>query len=346
MTLPETMQALQLSKVGHLDLVRIPVPRPNPDELLIKTAATTICTSDLIDMKENPFDIPLPRVLGHEAAGDVVAVGDDARGFSLGRKVTAHPVIPCGFCVNCERGLGHLCTDMGHLGIDRDGTFAEFFCIRADRARPVPKGMDMAVAGLIEPVAVCLESISRARVAEGETILIAGDGPFGIMTARLAIERQPKKIILIGLHGFRLRHVPEAVCIHPERTPDVLKAVMDETGCVGVDAAFLCASVQELQDLCVASLRARGRLSVFSPIGSPTTVDMFRVHVKELDILGACNDEDRQDEALMHLANPELGLDTIVTHRIDFSQWEEAFRLASTCKDEALKVAMVFGETS
>ena len=86
-------------------------------------------------------------------------------------------------------------------------------------------------------------------------------------------------------------------------------------------------------------------MSVFSPIGGRPTVDLLRVLVKELEIVGVCNDEDYLDEALGHLADPQLRLDTLVTHRIAFSQWERAFELATCGKDEALKVALVFGET-
>jgi len=81
------------------------MPEPQADEALIQTAATTVGTSDLNDMTENVFGIKLPRVLGHEAAGAVAAVGDEVRGVQIGQRVTAHPVISCGRCESCKRGL-------------------------------------------------------------------------------------------------------------------------------------------------------------------------------------------------------------------------------------------------
>jgi threonine dehydrogenase-like Zn-dependent dehydrogenase len=339
-----TMRALQLREIGRLEEVELPVPAPKPDEILIRTLATTICTSDLTDISHNPFGTRLPKVLGHEGAGVVAGVGEEVVGFEIGERVTAHPVIPCGQCDSCLRGLGHLCDQMGHLGGDRDGTFAEHFCIPANRARHIPDGVEVAVAALMEPVAVCLQAVRRARVSEGDVVLVLGDGPFGIMIARLALRYRPAKLILVGHHDFRLSQVPEAAAINHRRTRDAAAAVRQASGGKGVDAAILAAPSAEGVDLCLQSLRARGRLALFSGVVHPAPVDLFRVHVKELEILGSCNDEDYLDEALACLSDPDLKLGPIITHRLPFAEWRRAIALASEGKDEALKVAITFGE--
>ena len=105
MNTAHSMRALQLQAVGRLKEVRVSVPHPGPNELLVRTCAATICTSDLNDIARNPFEIQLPRVLGHEGAGMVAAVGKEVTGFCVGDRVTAHPVIPCRACENCRRGL-------------------------------------------------------------------------------------------------------------------------------------------------------------------------------------------------------------------------------------------------
>lgn len=344
MNIPTQMRALQLREIGRLDEILLPVPAPAPDELLIRTLATTICTSDLNDMRENPFQMPLPRVLGHEGAGIVVGVGDAVSEYQVGERVTAHPVIPCLQCPSCRRGLMHLCEQMGHLALDRDGTFAEYFCHPARRVRRVPAGMELAVAALMEPVAVCLEALARARVAAGETVLVVGDGPFGVIIARLAFHFHPRAVILVGRHDFRLAQVPGAICLHERRTANLSEAIREAAGGQGVDAAILAVGTAQAVDLCLQSLRPRGRLAIFSAITHPAPVDLFRVHVKELELLGACNDEEALDEALACLADPQLRMDGIITHRLPFDRWEEAIALAARGKDEALKVAITFKE--
>ena len=341
MNLPKTMQALQLRRLGGLDQVELPTPSPGPGEILVRTEAAVICTSDLNDMNYNPFGTELPRVLGHEGAGRVAALGDGAAGFEVGERVTAHPVIPCGDCDSCRRGLGHLCERMGHLGCDRDGTFAEYFCIRADRARRVPEGMDSAVAALMEPVAVCLQALERARVSAGDNVLVVGDGPFGVIIARLALGLRPGRVIFVGHHPSRLSLVPGAVRIDSRGTPDVAAAVRQASGGRGCDAAVLAVGREDAVDLCIQGLRARGRLVVFSAIAEPARVDLFRVHVKELELLGSCNDAEMLDASLACLADPALGLAGLVTHRLPFAEWQRAFEIASKGKDQALKVAIV-----
>lgn len=318
----------------------MPVPKPGPGEVLIRTDATTICTSDLNDIAHNPFGIVCPRVLGHEGAGVIEAAGDDAP-FSRGDHVAAHPVIPCGVCENCQRGLGHLCSRMGHLGLDRDGTFAEFFCVRADRVRRVPA--DVApFACLLEPVAVCLEAVRRGGVKAGDGVLVAGDGPFGIIIARLAARLRPRRIVLAGRHEFRLRQAPQAVAVDENRTPDMLKAVLEANAGAGFDVAIMAAGTQSALDLCLGCLRARGRAVVFSAIPGRASLDLFRLHTHELEIAGACNDQDLIDPALECLQDCELDLTSLITHRIAFDQWQSAFDLARNGKDEALKVALMF----
>ena len=95
------MKALQLQSVGRLELVETDVPTIRADELLVRTAAATICTSDLNDIRSNPFDIPLPTVMGHEGSGMVAAVVGDVKDFMPGDGMATHPVQPCGECVNC-----------------------------------------------------------------------------------------------------------------------------------------------------------------------------------------------------------------------------------------------------
>ena len=343
MSRAKNMRALQLKKRDQFEVVELPIPKPNPGEVLIRTLASTICTSDLADIAHNPFNIRLPRVLGHESAGEIFATGRDVQKFRVGDRVAIHPVIPCGSCVNCARNLGHLCERMGHLGYDRDGTHAEFFCAPAERIRRIPKNFDAAVASLLEPISVCLEALKRVRLAQGERLLVVGDGPFGILIARLALRCKPAQIIFVGRQEFRLRQVTGAIQLNGKKIKNLNREILTATKNVGVDAAILAVADEAALDLCVQSLRARGRLGIFASIAERTPIDLMRIHVKELDVLGVCNDENFIDEALLCLSDKKLGLNSLITHRIPFSEWKRAFDLAANHKDKALKVSLIFG---
>ncbi|MGI8965063.1 MAG: zinc-dependent alcohol dehydrogenase, partial [Limisphaerales bacterium] len=271
-----------------------------------------------------------------------VDTGPGAKKFKPGDKVAVHPVIPCGTCVNCVRNLGHLCEQMGHLGYDRDGTHAEFFCVPEKQIRAIQKNRNFTIASLLEPVSVCIEAVKRVRLVRGETILIVGDGPFGILIARLALRCKPAQIIFVGHEEFRLRQVRGALPINAKKIKDAQKKIFAATKNVGVDAAILAVADESALDLCVQSLRARGRLGIFANISQRTPIDLMRIHAKELDVLGVCNDENLVDAALALLADKTLGLDSIITHRVPFAEWERAFDLAANHKDKALKVSLIF----
>ena len=333
MTPPLTMRALQMHAPGELVLTRLPVPVPGPGELLIRTSATTICTSDLHDLARNPFHIRLPRVLGHEAEGVIVGQGIDAGDWTEGTRVAVHPVVPCRQCSECARGFGHLCSQMGHLGQDRDGAFAEFFIQRADRVRPVPSSLAAHVGALLEPVAVCLQAISRCGPIRGRDILIAGDGPFGNILARLARRAGAGRVIVVGREPFRLERIRGA-----ETTGTAPRAA--------VDFAILAVSSAEAAASCLAALRPRGRLVLFSALAEAPEVDWLGLHIHELEIVGSCNDEERLDEALPCLLDRSLALEEIITHALPFECWPEAFDLARDGHDRALKVAMTFSKSA
>lgn len=329
MNLPLTMKALQLQGINQLVPVTLPVPVPKADEVLIRTRATTICTSDLHDIRNNPFGIKLPSVLGHEGAGIIVQCGQDVKQFSAGMRVAVHPVVPCGVCVECERGFGHLCLNMGHLGIDRGGTFSEYFVQRADRVRELPDTIPFSLGCLLEPVANCLQAISRAGDVKGKVVFVAGDGPFGNIIARLAVRAGAARVLVAGKEPFRLGKIPGV-------------EIVDSNPVASVDVAILAVSAAEAFATCMKALRKRGRLVIFSLLQDPLPVDLFDLHISELEIVGCCNDEDKIDESLTCLQDPALNLSELITHEIAFEDWEEAFHLARNRHDKALKVAITF----
>ena len=339
------MKALMLKSPGELVMCDAPVPEPGENELLIRTKAATICTSDLIDIKENPFGIELPVIIGHEGAGVVVKAGARAEGFSPGDRVAAHPVMHCGKCASCARGLYHLCDDMEHLGLNRGGTFAEYFVIRADRARLKPESLPFEVSALMEPVCVCLEALDRANVAEGSNVLIIGDGPFGIIISRLAAARKPACVVMLGRHEYRLGKASEGgavVAVNEKKCGGVIEEVMAAAGGCGFDSCVVCAADAGAVETGVAALRSRGTLCLFSGIGGRTPVDLFKVHVKELTIAGSCNDTGYLDEALRLLADKTLDIGGVITHRFPFERWEDAFWQARDGKQNGLKVCVDF----
>lgn len=336
------LKAISLLAKDRLALVEVDVPTPGENELLIRTGAATICTSDIHDLHENPFGIPLPVVLGHEGAGQVAAVGSGVQGFQVGDRVATDPVHPCGGCASCRRGLGHLCLKMGHFGINMPGTMAEYYLARQDRARPIPDTVDFTTAALEEPVAVCLEALAQARLSPGASLLILGDGPFGLLMARLAARLSLGRLVLGGMLDFRLSFAGGATTANLAGVEDRVGRLRALSGGEGFEAAIVAVSSSQAVQDGLAVLKPKGRLVVFAALAGSTPVDLFSLHVHELEIVGACNAQDRLDEAVRALSDPALRLSELVTHRFPLEAYREAFDLAEYGKDRALKVAFVF----
>jgi threonine dehydrogenase-like Zn-dependent dehydrogenase len=344
------MKALQFVEIQKLELVDLPVPGIGEDELLIKTGAAVICTSDLNDLRENAFGIELPVVVGHEGAGTVVAKGRLVSDFEIGDRVATHPVHPCGQCINCRSGMGHLCLNMGHFGLNRPGVFAEYFPVRADRARRVPDSVPFTTAALAEPVSVCLEALNQANLAPGGRLLIIGDGPFGVLIARLAQTLQLEKVIIAGRHDFRLGFAAGAIQVNEKKEADAMARLRAESEIAdrppGYDAVIQAVSTAQAVRQGLSLLRSKGRLVVFSAVTGDTPIDLFDLHVRELEMVGACNDQDLLDDAIARLEMSSLALGDLVTHKLPLEDYAVAFDLAAHGREEAMKVAFVFDDIS
>jgi len=333
------MKALQLVAPGELRLVEMPVPVPREDQLLVRMGAATLCTSDLYDIRSNPFGIRLPVVLGHEGAGTVVEVGAQARGFQAGDRVAAHSVWPCGQCDPCREGLAHMCANMEHFGLNVPGVFAEYFAVRADRARRIADHVTMTTAALAEPTCCCLEALAQARLSPGQSLLILGDGPFGVLMSRLAGALGLRRIVIAGWQPFRLSFAA-AVRVNTAGAADpaaLLRAANDGRG---YDAVLLATDNPQAVKQGMACLKPRGRLVVFASYHGDTPVDLFQVQIKEFEIVDAVNDQDRFDAAVAALSDPALGLGELVTHPFALDDYRRALDLAERGQDRALKIAL------
>ncbi len=339
------MKSLVLKAPGQVALDETEVPHPQENELLVMTQATTICTSDLNDIQDNPFHIPLPVVIGHEAAGIVVAVGAAVEGFKPGDRVATHPVHPCGHCTACQSGDRHLCLEMGHFGINLPGTMAGYYRVRQDRARLLPESVSFTTGALVEPVCVCLEALAQARLMPGQRLLIMGDGPFGLIMARLAVCMGLGQAVLAGQIDFRLSYAPDGITpVNVKDQPDPAQTLRQLSGGGGYDAVIMATGSPAAFQQGFACLKPRARLVLFSAMPGDTPVDLFTVHVKELEIVGSCNDQDRLDEAMRRVADPTLKLGALVTHTFPLEDYRQALDLAKNGKDHTLKVAFVFPE--
>ncbi len=339
------MRALTLPALHQVALTDAPVPEIAADELLVRTAAATICTSDLHDIAANPFGAALPLTLGHEGAGQVVAMGEQVSGFALGDRVVTHPVHPCGHCRACLTGTAHLCMNLRHFGLNMPGTFADYYVVRMDRARQLPEKVSFAVGALFEPICVCLQAVAQVRLLPGEPLLILGDGPFGLLMARLAHHQGIEQVVVAGHQDFRLARVgPGVIPVKTTGISDPTDMLLEAIGGEEYGGVILATDAKNAITTGLACLRRKRRLVIFASLLGETPVDLMTVQAKELEIVGACNDEDRLEAALAYLVEEAETLNELVTHCLPLSDYAVALELAAHGQDQAIKVALVMDE--
>lgn len=182
----ETMLAARLHGPRDLRLEEVRRPEPGPGQVLVRVEHVGICGSD-VHVYLGHRQVPLPLTLGHEALGRVVAVGPGVPASRLGERVVIEPNIPCGACDWCRAGRGNICPHKQVVGINCPGAFAQYLCVPAAFAWPLPPDLPWQDALIIEPLAVNVRALRASGLAPGDQAVVVGCGPDGLVLAALLL---------------------------------------------------------------------------------------------------------------------------------------------------------------
>ena len=181
------MRAVACERPGTLTLIERPRPEPGPGEVVIRVRRMGVCGTDLhIFQGKHPY-LEYPRVMGHELAGEIAAVGAGVT-LAEGTPVYVMPYLTCGRCVACRQGKTNCCTSLQCLGVHCDGGMCDWLALPADRVFPTD-GLPLDQAALVEFLAIGAHAARRAEIRGGERTLVVGAGPIGIATATFANAR-------------------------------------------------------------------------------------------------------------------------------------------------------------
>lgn len=205
------MKASFLNKVREVELREIDAPTLDADQVLVRVCAVGVCGSDVHYYEHGsigPFVVDSPLILGHESAGEIVAVGANVDPARVGKRVSIEPQRPCGNCKFCTAGRYNLCPDMQFFATPPiDGAFAELVTIQSKFAYDIPDTVSYNAAALIEPLSVAIWACERAKVGPGSSVLIAGAGPIGVIVAQTARAMGATTVIVTDVSPQRLEFV-------------------------------------------------------------------------------------------------------------------------------------------
>jgi L-iditol 2-dehydrogenase len=344
------MRAAVYRGPGEIRVDEIPRPECGPGELLVRIASCGVCWTDI--KKVDHGLLPPPRVFGHEMAGTVAEAGEGVTRFAAGDRVQVYHHIPCRDCRLCERGLYAQCAGYKRTGATAGfepagGGFAEYvrvlpWIVAGGGVTPVPDGVSLDAASLLEPVNTCLKCVRTAATRPGDTVLVVGAGAIGQILTRLLVLEGARVVVSEPRADRREAALASgAASVRDPFREDVGRAVREATDGRGADAAIVAVPGQAPVDTAMEAIGPGGRVVLFAhtKLGDPVTVDGGQVCALEKRVVGAYSaDADLSDEVADLVFSGRLAVEDLVTHRFPLARAAEAFALARSPQDGALKV--------
>ena len=350
-TLPRKMRAGVYHGAGRVATEYVPVPEIAEGEVLIQVAACGICGTDLKKIQHG-FIRP-PQIFGHEVAGTIVAVGSAVHRWKEGDRVVSFHHVPCGACFYCERRLFSQCAAYKKVGLTagfdpNGGGFAEYV-----RAMPwivergmveIPAGISFEEATFVEPVNTCLKAVEKARIEAGETVVVMGQGPIGLLLMLLA-RRAGARVLTTDPMAER-RAVSERLGAAGAFDPLVLSVaeeVRKFTAGRGADAVLVAVPLPAALTEALAIARPGGRVLLFAQNDPHMKIEFpaADVGVEEKEILGSYSAAlDRQEESANLIFSRTLPVSALITHRFSLEEFGAALSLAAR-PNNSLKILVI-----
>jgi len=339
------MWAMVFLAPGELSFRQMPVPELGPQDILVRIKTALTCGTDVKTYQRGHPKYDPPTLFGHEFSGDVVAVGQEVKGFEVGMRVVAGNTAPCNECYFCKRGQPNLCDDL----LVNLGAFAEYLRIPGRLVRQntfvLPDYLSYREAAIIEPLACVVHGQDLLGIQPGESVVIVGaGGPIGLMHLQLALRQGASPVVAIDINEGRLaiaRTLGATRVVNSARE-DPVEAVRELTDGRGADVVIECAGVKTAWLTALDVARKGARVEWFGglPGGTQVTIDATRVHYDELSIFGVYHLTPLSLERAFHMVCSGLvDAEPLVTHEVALKDLEEGLKMMM--EGRSVKVAVV-----
>lgn len=334
------LQAI-MTDPGKIEFRQIPLPEIQPDEVLIQVKRIGVCGSDIhVFHGRHPYT-SYPIVQGHEVAGVIAEVGQEAEGFSQGDKVVFMPQVTCGTCYPCRHGMDHICDSLKVMGFQTNGAAQEYFPVRAEMALKVPDSVSLDHAALIEPIAVAAHALSRAGSVAGLNVLVLGAGTIGNLVAQVAAAWGAKRVMISDVSPYKLEKARQCGLEYRVNTAqeDLGQAILNTFGLDKADLILECVGVQETITQAVTNARKGSPIIVVGVFGEKPLVDLGLVQDRELSLIGTLMYQKKDYERAIELVETgKLQLEQMVTQRFPFEEYLQAYQAIKASGGRYMKV--------
>jgi L-iditol 2-dehydrogenase len=332
------------SGAGNVDVLDVEEPKCGLNQVKVEVGFCGVCGTDIHVLHDTFRNYP-PVILGHEFAGRVVEIGGDVTGVTLNEPVAClgATAITCGRCRYCMSGKFIFCSNRRGMGHGVNGGFARYVVLRPDQLYRLPEGLPLEEAAISEPFAAAIQAVTElTEVRIGDTALVSGPGPMGLLCLKLLVA-EGVKTIMAGASGDEARLDAArrfgAAAIVNVGDRNLLDAVREETDGLGADVAFECAGHESSVRGCIEALRPMGHYTQVGICGQEIQFPMDQVFFKQLRLSGSvCYTAQTWDRMIRIYEQGRVRLNELISHKLPLSEWRTAFDLCT--QRQALKVLL------
>lgn len=343
----DPMKALVLTAPSTLEYRDWPDPEPAPDEALLRIRACGICGSDVHGWDGSSGRRHPPLVMGHEAAGEIVALGARARRFRVGDRVTFDSTVYCGECAFCRGGEINLCDRRRVVGVappeyKQHGAFAELLALPERILHALPPQLSYERAAMVEPVAIALHAVARAPVRATDTAVVIGTGTIGLLVIQALRVAGAGRIVAVDLDAAKLalaRELGARVALRPG-PDDVAAEIAALTDGRGADLAFEVVGHGGTTDLALSVLRRGGTAVLVGNLQANVPFPLQTVVTREISVRGSCGSAGEYPQALELIANGSVRVDPLLSRIAPLAEGAEWFARLSRAEPGLFKVIL------
>ncbi len=343
----KTMDVAMYYNNNDVRIEKMPIPKINDNELLVKVKASGICGSDVMEWYRIK---KAPCVLGHEMAGDIVEAGKNIKNYKIGDRVFVSHHVPCNSCEYCQNDQHTLCHTLHSTNFDPGG-FAEYLRVPEINVRNgtylLPKAMSYEEGAFIEPLACVVRGMRIAEMKPKQNILIIGSGISGLLHIKLAKAKNANKIISTDIENYRLKMAKkmgaDVVINAKENVPEQVKKHNDGNL---ADLVVLCTGASSAVKQTLQSINTGGTILFFAPTKHGVEIpfplfDLWNKGVKMVSTYaGAPKDI---QEAIDLIKTKKVKVLDMITHRLPLSEIQKGFKLVAEAKN-SMKVIIELGK--
>lgn len=341
------MKALVLEEYNKFVLKEVEKPQIQPDEVLVRIQACSICGSDVHGMDGSTGRRIPPVIMGHEAAGIIEQVGQNVEGWKEGDRVTFDSTLYCGECEFCKRGEVNLCDNRRVFGVSCgeyrfNGAFAEYAAVNQRILYKLPEEVSFLQAAMIEPLSIAVHAVRVSNIAQDQDVAVVGTGMIGLLLVQVLAAKGCRKLIAVDVDDDKLALAKRFGATHIVNSKgDAVKDILDITQGRGLDASFEAVGIEVTGNIAIKSLRKGGTAVLVGNLSAMESLPVQAIVTRQLSVLGSCASAGEYDECIQLIAEKKVDVEAFVSASAPLDEGAEWFKRLYAKEPGLMKVILL-----